>query len=146
MISKVKSNILNLNVNLIVIPVNTVGVMGKGLALEFKNKYFDTYLRYRNACQDKTLHIGTICTYKIAEDKYAIMFPTKTDWRYPSKIEYIETGLKVLKRLLQIYPSMSIAIPPLGCGCGGLDKDVVYNLIYNTLSDLDNEIILIDNK
>lgn len=139
-----KNDIFKINADLIVIPVNTVGVMGKGLALEFKNKYFDTYLRYRRDCQDNLLQVGTICTYKIAENKYAIMFPTKTDWRYPSKLEYIESGLKVLKRLLQKYPSMSIAIPPLGCGCGGLDKNVVNNFIINSLAELNNEIIIID--
>ncbi len=126
--------------------VNTVGVMGKGIALQFKEAFPSNNKAYIDACKNKELEIGKLLA--IWDEnlqlgrKLIINFPTKTHWRYPSKYEYIEKGLIALRELLQKEKIKSIAIPPLGCGNGGLDWNKVKPMIEQALSGLDIEIMI----
>lgn len=125
MIEYTKGNILEANVQAIVNTVNTVGIMGKGLALEVKTRWPKVYNVYKKAC-----NLGLVCTGKMQvvstgiytnNPKWIINFPTKQHWRNPSKLEWIEEGLKDLSRIITAYSISSIAIPKLGCGLGGLN-------------------------
>jgi O-acetyl-ADP-ribose deacetylase (regulator of RNase III) len=118
--------------------VNTVGVMGKGIALEFKNRFPDNFKTYKIACNNKSFSVGQMLMHEIDEGntKYIVNFPTKTHWRYPSKIEYIVKGLDDLARILKEKEIKSIAIPALGCGNGKLNWKDVKPLILNKLDHL----------
>lgn len=101
-------------------PVNTVGVMGKGIALVFKQRYPEMYRQYRELCQAGKLDIGKLQIYR-APNKIIVNFPTKKHWRDPSRIEYIEVGLEEFVRSYDKYGIASVSFPQLGCGNGGLD-------------------------
>ena len=126
--------------------VNTVGVMGKGIALQFKEAFPANYKVYAKACKNKELKPGELLavhdTNLIYGDKYIINFPTKTHWRQPSKYEYIESGLKALQELIKKENIRSIAIPPLGCGNGGLDWGIVKPMMEKYLNSLEAEIFI----
>ncbi|EIE5966740.1 macro domain-containing protein, partial [Listeria innocua] len=100
--------------------VNTVGVMGKGVAKRFKDIYPEMYEDYQFFCEKKLLEIGKLWIYK-SENKWILNFPTKKHWRNPSKIEYIEEGLKKFVNTYQDKGIISISFPQLGCGNGGLN-------------------------
>lgn len=102
--------------------VNTVGVMGKGIALQFKRIYPEMFEAYRNYCERGDLQIGKLLLYK-TPGKWILNFPTKKHWRNPSKVEYIETGLRKLRQRCAEMGITSIAFPELGCGNGALDFD-----------------------
>lgn len=140
MINFVKGDILLSNDEAIINPVNIVGVMGKGLALQFKEKYPLNFKLYNNACKNNKVQIGIMYVTR-ENNKIIINFPTKKHWRNPSKIEYINSGLDSLILLIQQNNIKSVSIPPLGCGCGGLNWDEVKQLIIQKLSILDNVII-----
>lgn len=126
--------------------VNTVGVMGKGIALQFKEAFPSNNKAYIYACKNKTLGIGKLLAVWDENlqlgRKLIINFPTKEHWRYPSKYEYIEKGLIALRELLEKEKIKSIAIPPLGSGNGGLDWGKVKPMIEQALKDLDTEIMI----
>jgi O-acetyl-ADP-ribose deacetylase (regulator of RNase III) len=128
--------------------VNTVGVMGKGIALQFKEAFPNNNKAYMDACKKKELMPGKLLAVWDENlqlgRKLIINFPTKVHWRYPSKYEYIEKGLVVLRELLQKEKVKSIAIPPLGCGNGGLDWDKVKPMIEQALSGLDTEVLIFE--
>ncbi|MEL4029715.1 macro domain-containing protein [Caldifermentibacillus hisashii] len=129
------------NVDGIINTVNTVGVMGKGIALEFKKRYPNNFKIYKEACKNKHLDIGKILTVKNEDNdfpKYIINFPTKKHWRYPSKIEYIEKGLDALKEEIKKNSINSIAMPALGCGNGGLNWAEVKSIIISKLNELED--------
>ncbi len=112
--------------------VNTVGVMGKGVALQSKRVFPDNYKAYVRACERGELEVGKVFVFDRAtleNPRYIINFPTKRHWRGRSRIEYIRTGLEDLVRQIRDYDIHSIAVPPLGCGYGGLDWDEVRTLI-----------------
>lgn len=112
--------------------VNCKGVMGKGLAKEFKARFPENYRRYREKCQNGSLVPGTLfCWYE--KEKYIVNFPTKDDWRKKSKISYIIDGLNSLSSWIQKENIKSIALPPLGCGNGGLSWSSVRPLIEQKL-------------
>lgn len=115
--------------------VNTMGVMGKGVALEFKNRYPDMFAAYRTACEQKLLTIGKLMLWQAA-DYRILLFPTKENWRNPSKIEYIEAGLDKFARAYEGKNIRSVAFPCLGCGNGGLDWEAVRPLMENYLGGL----------
>lgn len=125
--------------------VNCVGVMGKGIALEFKNRFPNNYNIYRSICQRKKFNIGQLI---VTNDKFndrnitIINFPTKTHWRLKSNYNYITYGLISLKELIEDRNIKSIAIPALGCTNGGLDWDIVKVLIIDKLTGLDCKIHL----
>ena len=130
-----------LDVDVIVNTVNCVGVMGKGIALQFKKKWPENYKLYAKACKDKQVSIGKMFVYDagaLATPKYIINFPTKDHWRGNSKVEYITTGLVDLIHQIKELQIKSIAIPPLGCGNGGLEWDVVKDLIYKAFEEIPN--------
>lgn len=145
MIKLVKGNLLNAETEALVNTVNTVGVMGKGIALQFKKKFPQNYVVYRKACKDKTFNTGEVLTVEVGDllrRQIIINFPTKAHWRSPSKYEYISEGLKALKAEIIKHKINSIAIPPLGCGNGGLEWTKVKSMIEESLQDLDCEIHL----
>jgi O-acetyl-ADP-ribose deacetylase (regulator of RNase III) len=120
------------NVDAIVNTVNCVGVMGKGIALQFKNKWPDNFEAYSRACKAGEVRTGHMMLFDVgacAQPHYIINFPTKQHWRENSRIEYIEAGLVDLIAHVRRLDIHSIAVPALGCGNGGLDWAVVRPLI-----------------
>ena len=120
MITYLSGDLFESPAKVLVNTVNTVGVMGKGIALKFKRIYPEMFEAYRNHCEQGNLQVGQLHLYKTA-NKWILNFPTKTHWRNPSKEEYIEAGLKKLKDRCAETGMTSIAFPELGCGNGGLD-------------------------
>lgn len=109
--------------------VNCVGVMGKGIALQFKRRYPDTFIDYEKACKRGDVAIGSMFvteTGQLYGPQYIINFPTKKHWRAPSQLSYIDAGLTDLIRVLRERHITSIAIPPLGAGNGGLSWQDVH--------------------
>lgn len=134
-------DILNCEAEAIINTVNCVGVMGRGLALQFKNKYPQNFQAYHQACKLGQVQIGKMFVFQVNSlifPKYIINFPTKNHWRGKSQMEYIETGLQDLISVIQEHQIRSIAIPPLGAGLGGLDWQTVKNTIECALSHLNN--------
>jgi len=146
MIKYLTGNILDSTAQALVNTVNTVGVMGKGIALQFKNQFPNNYKTYKEACDKKELKIGDLLVTEeeslLSGKKFIINFPTKTHWRYPSEYDYIEKGLAALVDVIQEKKIESIAIPPLGSGNGGLDWTEVRAMIENKLQGLDCTIFL----
>lgn len=137
MIYYIKGNMFDSPAQVLVNTVNTVGVMGKGLALTFKKVYPNMFENYKHFCDHKELTIGKLYLYK-TKGKWILNFPTKTTWRNPSKIEYIEEGLKKFASTYKNKNIKSIAFPMLGCGNGGLDfESEVKPLMNKYLSNLD---------
>lgn len=113
--------------------------MGKGLALQFKKKYPLNFKIYKDACTSGYLRPGKMLTVK-EDGKYIINFPTKDNWRKKSKIEYIEEGLESLLDEIEEHNIKSIAIPPLGCGNGGLDWQAVHKLIEDAFGNYNSNV------
>lgn len=112
-------------------PVNTVGVMGKGLALQFKQRYPDYFKAYQRACTRRVFQTEKCFVYELDWGvKKIYSFPTKGHWSLPSKWEWIDRGLNHLAENLEHYGITSLAIPALGCGEGGLKWQVVQELLY----------------
>lgn len=125
-------NLLEAEVEALVNTVNCVGVMGKGLALQFKQAFPGNFQAYQHACQSGEVMPGqmfTVSTGRLDYPRYIINFPTKRHWRNPSRLEYIETGLEALIATVECLEISSIAVPPLGCGNGGLKWTRVAPLI-----------------
>lgn len=129
MITYTHGNIFKSHANAIVNPVNTVGVMGKGLAKQFRERYPQMYNYYKLMCDIGAFNVGEILWYQIKDDENVAMLPTKKDWRDPSKLAYVEDGLAALADDCKLYNVTSLAIPKLGCGLGGLNWDDVKPLI-----------------
>ena len=146
MIRFTTGNILESGADALVNTVNTVGVMGKGIALQFKNAFPTNYKKYREACKNGELETGKLLVFKdsnlLTGEKTIINFPTKRDWKNPSKNEYIASGLIALLSYLKKSPLESIAIPALGCGNGGLDWQVIKPMLTGILSELTMDIIV----
>lgn len=121
-IERGQGNLITTEADALVNTVNTEGVMGKGLALQFKKAFPDAFSAYERACKGGDVSIGRMhVVHRLASPRFIINFPTKKHWRNPSKLEYIEVGLKDLIAQVRALNIMSIAVPPLGCGNGGLD-------------------------
>lgn len=120
MIQYINGNLFTSNAKVLVNTVNTVGVMGKGIAADFKKYYPEMFAEYNRRCLNNELDIGDLFLYKTS-NKWILNFPTKKHWRSPSKIEYIEAGLKKLVDQASKLQIIDIAMPKLGCGNGGLD-------------------------
>lgn len=136
------SNLFETTAQAIVNTVNCVGVMGKGVALEFKKRWPDNYKAYKRACDAGDLQPGTLLIFDRRSllsspiPRFLVNFPTKDHWRSKSKISYIELGLDSLVLEIEKHGITSIALPPLGCGNGGLNWDEVRPMIVNKLSHL----------
>jgi O-acetyl-ADP-ribose deacetylase (regulator of RNase III) len=120
MITYVAGNLFTSPAQVLVNTVNTQGVMGKGIALQFKKTYPEMFSKYQELCETGKINIGVLWIYKTPH-KWILNFPTKKHWRNPSKPEYIETGLKKLSEKFNELGIYSIAFPALGCGNGELD-------------------------
>ena len=146
MIRYTQGNLLDANVDAVVNTVNTVGVMGKGIALMFKERFPKNMAEYVTACKAKNVKTGQMFITETGElmgPRWIINFPTKQHWRAPSKMEWIVEGLQDLKTFLHENKVASIAIPPLGAGNGKLDWADVKREIENALSDLSNVDIIV---
>lgn len=135
MIEYIEGDIFESPAQVIVNTVNTVGVMGKGLALSFKQRYPQMFERYKSICEKHLLTVGKLMLF-YEPDHWLLLFPTKENWRNPSKLEYIEKGLM---KFVQTYAEKnitSIAFPRLGCGNGELDWNDVKPLMERYLKKL----------
>ena len=144
MIHYKSANLLESEAEALVNTVNTVGVMGKGIALQFKQRFPNNFKLYSNACKANEIRVGSLFVTEenslMGGRKIIINFPTKTDWRKPSEYSYIESGLIDLVRIINERNIKSVAIPPLGAGNGGLDWKRVKALMEKHLSNSDCDI------
>ncbi len=146
MITFTQGNLLKAKSEALINTVNEVGVMGKGIALMFREAFPSNTRAYELACKVGDVHVGKMFVSATNSDrgpKWIINFPTKKHWRNPSKLEWIQSGLLDLANVIQELGIKSIAIPPLGCGNGGLDWDQVRQLIVDLLGSLDSVEILV---
>jgi O-acetyl-ADP-ribose deacetylase (regulator of RNase III) len=138
-IEEAKGNMLDANVEALVNTVNTVGIMGKGIALQFKQAFPENYRAYKAACDRGDVQLGSMFVFdtgRLDNPRYLINFPTKGHWRSRSRFADIKRGLVDLVRVIEEYEITSIAIPALGCGNGGLSWSTVRQVIVETLSPL----------
>ena len=136
MLTYLTTNIFESPAQTLVNTVNTVGVMGKGIALTFKKLYPEMYKQYRALCQAGSLDIGKLYVYR-TPNKIVVNLPTKKHWRDPSKVEYIEAGLKTFVNNYDKYGISSVSFPQLGCGNGELDWQTQVKPVMETwLKDL----------
>jgi O-acetyl-ADP-ribose deacetylase (regulator of RNase III) len=146
MINYIIGNILESNAQALVNTVNTVGVMGKGIALQFKKAYPNNFRAYVEACKNKEIDIGKLLVTHDENldsgEKIIINFPTKKDWRKPSEYSYVVDGLDNLISIIERDKIKSIAIPALGAGNGGLEWERVKNIIEQKLKHLTTEIFI----
>lgn len=144
MIKEVRGDLLIAPVDVLVNPVNCVGVMGAGLALQFKEVYPEMFRAYQIACREGALIPGRVQCWQTGEFRpaYVINFPTKNHWKDKSEYTWIEQGLKALHRTLEALPVHSVAVPALGCGLGGLDYERVRELIYGAFRESNLDIWL----
>jgi len=140
MIERTRGNLLEADAEALVNTVNTVGVMGKGIALQFKKAFPENFKAYRKACDAKELQPGTMLVVESREltgnPRFIINFPTKRHWRGKSKMEDIESGLAALVEEIQNRGIQSVAVPPLGCGNGGLCWSDVLPRIESAFAEL----------
>lgn len=126
--------------------VNTLGVMGKGIALQFKKAYPNNFKAYKDVCDKGEVEVGKMFVQLDSNletgEKIIVNFPTKKNWRKPSEYIYVEQGLDNLIHIVEQYDIKSIAIPPLGAGNGGLQWEQVRKIIEKKLSQLPIEIII----
>ncbi|MEO5354528.1 MAG: macro domain-containing protein [Magnetococcus sp. XQGC-1] len=148
MITITRGNLLDAPAEALVNTVNTVGVMGKGIALQFKKAFPDNFRVYKLACDRKEFTTGQMLVVEcrlLEGRKIIINFPTKRHWKGESRMEDIESGLKALVREVRDRGILSVAIPPLGCGLGGLPWPDVRTRIEQAFSELpDVEVTLFE--
>lgn len=146
MIRYVQGDLLAAKVEGLVNAVNCVGVMGKGLALQFKQKFPENFKQYAIACKAGEVKPGRMFVVATGSDtnpKFLINFPTKRHWKDQSRIDDIKSGLVALVAETKTSKIASLAIPPLGCGLGGLNWSDVKPLIEEAFSDLPEVDVLI---
>jgi O-acetyl-ADP-ribose deacetylase (regulator of RNase III) len=145
MINYTTGNLLEADTQALVNTVNTVGVMGKGIALQFAERFKTNLKLYKEACKNGTLEVGKLLVVTDADmngERLIINFPTKKDWKHRSSYAYVEDGLKALVELIQDRKIESIAVPPLGCGNGGLQWAKVKPMIEEYLGALDIRVVV----
>jgi O-acetyl-ADP-ribose deacetylase (regulator of RNase III) len=146
MISEETGSLLDAPADALVNTVNTVGVMGKGLALQFKQAYPANFRAYQVACRHGEVCLGRMFVYEPGapgQPRYLVNFPTKGHWRDRSRLNDVRDGLADLRRVILGRGIASIAVPPLGCGNGGLDWRDVRPLIDEALGDLPSVRVLV---
>jgi O-acetyl-ADP-ribose deacetylase (regulator of RNase III) len=139
MLELTSGNLLESEADALVNTVNCVGVMGKGIALQFKQAFPENTRAYERACRRNEMHPGkmlVVPTGSTINPKFIINFPTKQHWKGKSRVAFIIAGLSDLVREIQRLDIKSIAIPPLGCGNGGLEWADVFPLIQKAMTDL----------
>ena len=130
-------DILNSQSHAIVNTVNCVGVMGKGIALAYKKRYPDMFEDYKRRCEKGEVSLGRPYPYEVSDGHVVINFPTKDHWRSVSRLDDIIAGLEFLQRNYKEWGLRSIAVPPLGCGNGQLEWEVVGPTLHRELLKLD---------
>ncbi len=146
MIEYVQGDILQADAEALVNTVNCVGVMGRGIALQFKNAYPANFAEYKHACDRGDVVPGRMLIYRtgaLTNPKYIINFPTKRHWKGKSRLEDIESGLDALAGDIKALGITSIAIPPLGSGLGGLPWEQVRQLIQQKIGTLEHVTVLV---
>ncbi len=139
MIESKRGNILAAEAEALVNPVNCVGVMGRGLALQFRKAHPDNFSAYELICKQGGLLPGGLFTFAtncLTNPRYIINFATKDHWKGKSRVDYIETGLRLLVEEVRKLNLHSLAIPPLGCGLGGLKWEAIKPRIESAFIDL----------
>lgn len=146
MIHYITGNLLESSAQALVNTVNTEGVMGKGIALQFKKQFPQNFKLYAKACKEGVVTVGKMFVTEeetlLQGGKVIINSPTKTTWKKPSEYLYIKEGLADLKKVIQERKLQSIALPSLGAGNGGLDWEKVKLMIEEELAELNCEIYL----
>jgi O-acetyl-ADP-ribose deacetylase (regulator of RNase III) len=146
MIELTRGNLIEADAEALVNTVNCVGYMGKGIALQFKQAFPDNFVAYERACRGREVEPGRMFIFgtgSIVNPRYIINFPTKRDWRGKSRISDIASGLDALIRDVRRLEIRSIAVPPLGCGLGGLEWGTVRPLIEHAFSALQTVRVLL---
>ncbi len=146
MIRFTEGNLLEARAEAVVNTVNELGVMGKGIALMFREHFPESAKAYMDAASRKEIHVGTVfvtASSDLLGPRWVIHFPTKKHWRHPSKMEWVRTGLRDLRRVVREKGIRSIAVPPLGCGNGGLDWTDVRHEIEQALGDLEGTEVIV---
>lgn len=146
MIELTEGDILKADVEALVNTVNCVGVMGRGIALQFKKAFPDNFKAYAASCKRNELSPGRVLVHDLCRwvnPRYIINFPTKRHWKGTSRMEDIEAGLEVLVQEVRRLGIHSIAIPPLGCGLGGLEWEEVHPRIERALEVLPDIMVLL---
>lgn len=150
MIERQSGDLLEADVEALVNTVNCVGVMGKGIALQFKLKFPENFRQYKRVCDRGDLEPGRLFVFDRGElfgddqrPRYVVNFPTKKHWRSKSRLEYIESGMEALVREVEQREIESIAIPPLGCGNGGLDWSNVEPIIERRFAPLSDVHVIV---
>jgi O-acetyl-ADP-ribose deacetylase (regulator of RNase III) len=141
MLNFTTGNLLEARAQALVNTVNTVGVMGKGIALMFKERFSDNYRQYATACKEGQVQTGRMFITELSEldgPRWIVNFPTKQHWRSPSQLKWVIEGLQDLRQFLIENNVKSIAIPPLGAGNGGLSWELVKPEIELALRDVPN--------
>ena len=136
MITYKSGDLLSEDAEALVNPVNCVGVMGKGVAQEFKKRFPAMFDDYRARCETKQVKLGAPYLYRDASGRAIVNFPTKGHWRSPSRLADIERGLDYFANHAAEWALTSVAMPPLGCGNGGLEWTEVGPLIWRKLHAL----------
>lgn len=143
MLTYLRSSIFDSPAQTLVNTVNTVGVMGKGVAKGFKTRYPAMYKEYREICDEGDLQIGLLHLWR-GPDKWVLNFPTKTTWRRPSELHYVKAGLHKFVSVFEDLHISSISFPPLGCGNGNLDWAEVGPLMERCLKPLPIRVFIHD--
>jgi len=146
MVEIAHGNILGADVEALVNTVNCVGVMGKGLALQFKQAFPANFKAYEASCRAREVVPGSMFTFDnggFIKPRYIVNFPTKRHWRDKSRMEDIRSGLRALVEDVRRLGIRSIAVPPLGCGLGGLDWRDVRPMIENSFTELPDVRVLL---
>ncbi len=133
----IKGDLFQSKAQTLVNTVNCVGVMGKGLALEFKNRFPGMYKDYVRRCKKGHVRLGEPYLFRQLEPQYILNFPTKDHWRSVSRLDDIIQGLEYLKKHYKDWGITSIAVPSLGCQQGQLDWKIVLPVLYEHLSRLE---------
>jgi len=145
MLNIVTGDIFESNTQTIVNTVNCVGVMGKGIALEYKKRYPEMFARYKELCDLNLMKIGSLWLYK-SPNKWILNFPTKEHWNKPSRIQYLEAGLKKFVLTHREKGISSISFPLLGASNGGIDPEISLAIMQDYLSTCDIPIFIYNNK
>lgn len=140
MIHYVSGNCFDRAADVRVNTVNCVGAIGKGSALEFKQRYPAMFADYARACRRGEVAPGRLHTYRV--ECLIVNFPTKRHWRDPSRYEDIDAGLDALRDLLAPLGRVHVTLPALGCGNGGLDWSIVSRMVDIALGALCAEIFV----
>lgn len=140
MIRFTEGNLLDTPAEAVVNTVNEFGVMGKGVALLFREHFPECSKAYMEAAARKQIRVGTMFVTETAQllgPRWVIHFPTKKHWRFPSKIEWVRSGLADLRKVVEARGIRSLALPALGCGAGGLDWHEVRLEVERALGELE---------